>query len=93
MMRTVSKDDEGEGERRTVRLSRDGADQVVRIPREFELAGESVVLVRDGDRLILEAVREEGLFDSLRSMGGWDEPFPDVDDDLPPLEGANPRAG
>ncbi len=72
--------------RRTVRLFRNGANQAVRIPREYEFAGEEVVLVRDGDRLILEPVREGGLLDSLRQSGGWDEAFPDVDDDMPPLE-------
>lgn len=72
--------------RRTVRLFRNGASQAVRIPKEFEFAGEEIVLVRDGDRIILEPVRSGGLLDTLRTLGGWDEPFPDVDEGLGPLD-------
>ena len=71
--------------RRTARLFRNGASQAVRIPKEFEFAGEEVVIVRDGDRVILEPVRSGGLLETLRAMGGWNEPFPDVDEGLPPL--------
>jgi antitoxin VapB len=40
---------------RRVRLIRNGRNQAVRIPREYETPGEEAVLRRDGDRLILRA--------------------------------------
>ncbi len=35
------------------RQFKNGRNQAVRIPREFELAGEDAIMRKDGDRLIL----------------------------------------
>ena len=40
---------------RTARLFRNGRNQAVRIPREFEFAGEELLLEKLGDALILSA--------------------------------------
>lgn len=71
---------------RLVRLFRNGRNQAVRIPREFELEGDEAILRKDGDRLILEPVRKGRLLGLLASLEPLDTPFPDVDDDLPPLD-------
>lgn len=68
---------------RHVRLFRNGRNQALRIPREFELEGEEAIIHKDGDRLIVEPVRRGRLLALLSSMEPLDEPFPDVDDDLP----------
>ena len=39
---------------RAVKLFRNGANQAVRIPKEFELPGSDAVMHREGNRLILE---------------------------------------
>ncbi len=44
---------------RRVKLLRDGLDQVIEIPEEFELPGEDVVIRKDGDRLIIEPLRKK----------------------------------
>ena len=47
---------------RHVRLFRNGRNQAVRIPREFELPGEEAILRKDkAGRLILESVRPRTL--------------------------------
>ena len=71
---------------RHVRLFRNGRNQAVRIPREFELEGEEAVMRRDGDRLILEPVRKGRLLKLLASLEPLEEAFPDVDEDLAPLD-------
>ena len=43
--------------RRHVRLFRNGRNQAVRIPVEFELPGDEATMHRDGDRLVIEPVR------------------------------------
>ena len=43
------------------KLFRNNRSQAVRIPVEFELPGEKVLISRDGDRLIIEPVRKPGL--------------------------------
>jgi antitoxin VapB len=68
---------------RHVRLFRNGRNQALRIPREFELEGEEAIIHKDGDRLIVEPVRKGRLLALLSSMEPLDVPFPDVDDDLP----------
>lgn len=71
---------------RHVRLFRNGRNQAVRIPREFELETDEAILHKDGDRLIIEPVRKGRLLALLASLEPLEEPLPDVDADLPPLD-------
>jgi len=65
---------------RHVKLFRNGRNQAVRIPKEFEFEGDEAIIKRDGDRLILEPIRNEGLLATVRALGPLPESFPDVDD-------------
>ena len=73
-------------ERRHVRLFRNGRNQAVRIPVEFELPGDEAIIHRDGDRLVIEPVRKRGLIALLKTMKPLDEEFPEIDDPVPPAE-------
>lgn len=73
---------------RHVRLFRNGRNQALRIPREFELEGDEAIVRKEGDRLIVEPVRRGRLLALLSSLEPLDEPFPDVDEDLTPLDDA-----
>ena len=70
---------------RHVRLFRNGRNQALRIPREFELEGEEALIHKEGDRLIVQPIRKGKLLALLASLDPLTEPFPDIDDDLPPL--------
>jgi antitoxin VapB len=84
---------------RHVRLFRNGANQAVRIPKEFEMPGVEAILRREGHRLVLEPVLpvyEIGspaailaMLDELLKLGPCDDEFPDVDEGLLPLEPVN----
>lgn len=76
-------------EGRQVSLFRNGRNQAVRIPREFELEGDEAILHKEGDRLILEPVRKGRLLALLASLEPIDEAFPDVDEDLGSLNDVN----
>lgn len=67
-------------EQRHVRLFRNGRNQAVRIPVEFQLPGDEAIMHRDGDRLIIEPLRKRGLVALLKSMKPLNEVFPDIDD-------------
>ncbi|MFT3941203.1 antitoxin [Rhodopseudomonas sp.] len=67
-------------DRRHVRLFRNGRNQAVRIPVEFEMPGNEAIMHREGDRLVIEPVRKRGLIALLQSMTPLDEPFPVIDD-------------
>jgi len=69
-----------------VKLFRNGRNQAVRIPREFELEGDEAILRKDGDRLILEPVRTGCLLETLQKLGPLTEAFPDIDDFQSPLD-------
>lgn len=81
---------------RAVKLFRNGANQAVRIPKEFELPGTQALMHREGNRLILELVPDRpkkgtaaALLAALESMKDWKpvtEEFPDVDAGLLPLD-------
>ncbi len=71
---------------RHVRLFRNGRNQALRIPREFELEGEEAIIHKEGDRLIVEPVRKGKLLALLKTLDPLTEPFPDIDDDLPSLD-------
>lgn len=73
-------------EQRHVRLFRNGRNQAVRIPVEFELPGDEAIMHRDGDRLVIEPVRKRGLVALLKSMAPMDEVFPDIGDPAPSRE-------
>jgi antitoxin VapB len=68
---------------RHVRLFRNGRNQALRIPREFEIEGDEAILRKEGDRLIVERVRQGRLLALLISLEPLEEPFPGVDKDLP----------
>ena len=71
---------------RHVRLFRNGQNQALRIPREFELDADEAILRKDGDRLIVEPVRKGGLIAVLATLQPVDETFPDFDAGVLPLD-------
>ena len=71
------------GPERRVKLFRNGRNQAIRIPREFELAGDSAILRKEGERLVLEPVPRKSLLAVLATLEPWDEEFPLIED-LPP---------
>jgi antitoxin VapB len=73
-------------EQRHVRLFRNGRNQAVRIPVEFELPGDEAIMHRDGDRLVIEPVRKRGLIALLKTMKPHEEDFPEIDDPVPTPE-------
>lgn len=76
--------------RRSVKLFRNGRNQAVRIPREFELPGDEAIMRREGSQLILEPVTRKGLLTLLGEFTNMDEEFPDVDEGLMPLDDIKP---
>jgi antitoxin VapB len=70
---------------RRARLFRNGRNQAVRIPREFELPGQEVIIRKDGDRLIVEPVKKyNNLAELLASWEVIEEEFPEIED--PPVK-------
>jgi antitoxin VapB len=70
---------------RYVRLFRNGRNQALRIPREFELEGDEAIVRKEGDRLTVEPVRKGRLLALLKTLEPLEETFPDVDEDLASL--------
>lgn len=79
-----------QSEPRTVSLFRNGRNQAIRIPAEFELPGKEALIRKDGDRLIIEPkAKKMTLLEFLDQMEPIPD-FPDIDDsDLPPLDDIN----
>ena len=81
---------------RHARLFRNGANQAVRIPREFELPPGEVTFKKVGNTLVIEPFAPKpakgtaaALVAALESMKDWpvvEEPFPDTDEGLLPLD-------
>jgi antitoxin VapB len=69
---------------REVRLFRNGRNQAVRIPVEFELPGETALIHREGNRLVIEPARKGGLLALLATLDPIDETFSDFDEGLTP---------
>jgi antitoxin VapB len=72
---------------RRVSLFRNGRNQAVRIPREFELPGDEAIMRKEGDRLIIEPPPKKKA--SLAALfASWEpEDFPEIEDlptDPPP---------
>jgi antitoxin VapB len=82
---------------RHVRLFRNGANQAVRIPKEFELSTQDAIIRQVAGGLLLEPILTpqfpvgsiEGLLAALATMQAIPDdepPFPNVDEGLPPLD-------
>lgn len=68
-------------EERHVSLFRNGRNQAVRIPREFELAGSEAIMRKEGQRLIIEPLPTGNrLLALLETLAPLDEVFPEIDD-------------
>lgn len=67
---------------RRVSLFRNGRNQALRIPREFELEGTEAIIRKEGDQLIICPVEKPGLLSVLADMKPWRENFPDIPDSL-----------
>lgn len=63
---------------RRVRLFRNGRNQAVRIPREFELPGDEAIVRKDGERLIIEPAPPASLLEVLDSLEPLEEEFPPI---------------
>ncbi len=73
-------------EQRHVRLFRNGRNQAVLIPVEFELPGDEAIMHRAGGRLVIEPVRKRGLVALLKTMKPIESGIPDIDDPSPKPE-------
>jgi len=80
MLTAYAQDLELMTDQRHVKLFRNGRNQAVRIPVEFELPGDEAIMHRDGDRLVIEPVRKRGLLALLKTMTPLKEEFPVVVD-------------
>ena len=68
---------------RHVKIFKNGRNQAVRIPREFELRVEDAIMRKEGDRLIIEPAPPKSLLAVLATLAPLDEDFPAIRD-LPP---------
>jgi antitoxin VapB len=68
---------------RHVKLFKNGRNQAVRIPREFELPGEDAIIRKEGNRLIIELAPAKSLLGLLATMTPLEEDFPPVSDPPP----------
>ena len=68
------------GPERHVKLFKNGRNQAVRIPREFELQGEDAVMRKEGDKLIIEPSTPRTLLGVLATLEPLDEEFPVIDE-------------
>ena len=68
---------------RHVKLFKNGRNQAVRIPREFELPGDDAIMRKDGNRLIIEAAPPRSLLARLATLEPLAEEFPSIDDAAP----------
>lgn len=65
---------------RRVRLFRNGRNQVVRIPREFQLPGKEAVIRKQGSRLIVESIAPKSLLEVLGTLSPLEEEFSEIRD-------------
>ena len=68
---------------RHVRLFKNGRNQAVRIPREFELPGDDAIMRKDGNKLIIEPVPPRSLLALLATLEPLGEDFPPMVDHRP----------
>jgi antitoxin VapB len=68
---------------RYVKIFRNGRNQAVRIPKEFELPGQDAIMRKEGPRLIIEPAPRRSLLEILKTLEPIDEDFPEIEDPPP----------
>ena len=63
---------------RHIKLFRNGRNQALRIPREFELPGRDAILRKEGSRLIVEPIPLRSLLAVLAGLRQLNEKFPAI---------------
>jgi antitoxin VapB len=63
---------------RNVKLFRNGRNQAVRIPRDFELPGDEAVMRKEGDCLVIEPIHPKSLLAVLATLQPLDDTFPPI---------------
>jgi antitoxin VapB len=64
--------------KRRVRIFKNGRNQAVRIPREFELPVGDAIMRKEGDCIIIEPARSNSLLEVLAKLGPLKEDFPRI---------------
>ncbi len=65
---------------RPVKLFRNGRNQAVRIPREFELPGEDAIMRKEGERLVIEPAPARSLLALLATLEPLNEDLPSIEE-------------
>jgi len=68
---------------RHVRLFKNGRNQALRIPRDFELPSDEAIIRKEGNRLVVEPVAHPSLLAILATLEPLDEDLPEIED-VPP---------
>jgi antitoxin VapB len=71
------------GDERRVKVFRNGRNQAIRIPREFELPGKEAVLRKEGARLVIEPVKKKSLLEVISRFKPIKEKLAKIDDPPP----------
>jgi len=66
--------------KRQVSLFRNGRNQAIRIPREFELEGTVAIIHKEDNKLIIEPVKKKSLKTVLASLSPIEDDFPHCPD-------------
>jgi antitoxin VapB len=65
---------------RRIKLFKNGRNQAVRIPREFELPGSDAIIRKEGQRLVIEPAPRKSLLEVLAVLEPIDEEFPEIEE-------------
>ena len=65
---------------RHVKIFKNGRNQAVRIPREFEFRSEEAIMRKEGDRLIIEPAPPRSLLAVLATLRPLNEDFAPIGD-------------
>ena len=68
---------------RHVKVFKNGRNQAVQIPREFEFSSEEAIMRKEGDRLIIEPAPPKSLLAVLATLTPLRDDFPPVQDSPP----------
>jgi antitoxin VapB len=65
---------------RRVRLFRNGRNQAVRIPREFQLPGDEAIMRKEGQKLVIEPAPSKSLLTVLATLEPIEEELPAIEE-------------
>ena len=72
-----------------IKLSQQGKQRLLILPEALKFTATEVTIRQENEKLIIEPLQKESLLETLSNLEDIEEEFPNIDDEILPLDSIN----